>query len=166
MFFPLCQLRRKMSRAKGNPFLQILLYSTPRPKFKAHSRWHLRINSFWRQLGSTLKLSRWHLGISSFWCQLGSRLGLKIPGDSLSGINLCFFWHLGINTFWRQLRSLLEFYPWHLGINSFWRQLGYPLGFGIPGDSFLEIPLCFLPLGFTMLIRSWRTTYFTVGVLV
>ena len=33
----------------------------------------------------------------------------KIPGDSFSGIPLCFWLHLGTNSIWRQLRSLLEF---------------------------------------------------------
>ena len=107
--------------------------------------WHLRINSFWHQLGYTLELSCWHLGITSFWLQIGSPLGLEITRYSFSGITLWFCWHLGINSFWRQIRS--------------------PLGFGIPLDSFSRIPLCFPPLGFTMLIRSWVTTYFPVGVL-
>ena len=34
VFFPLLWLRRKVSRAKGNQSLQILEYSTPRPKLK------------------------------------------------------------------------------------------------------------------------------------
>ena len=33
-FFALLWLRRKLSRAKGNPFIQILEYRTPRLKFK------------------------------------------------------------------------------------------------------------------------------------
>ena len=44
----------------------------------------------------------------SFWRQLRSPLGMKIPGDSFSGIPLRFFWCLGINYFWRQLGSSLE----------------------------------------------------------
>ena len=55
----------EMSRAKGNPSLEILEYSTPRPKCKPQfwilnfvganiSRCHLGINSFSRQLGSLL----------------------------------------------------------------------------------------------------------------
>ena len=110
-------------------------------------------------------MSRWHLGLTSFWCQLGSSLGLEITGYSFSGILLCFRWHLRINYFWLQLGSLLEFSCWNLGNDSFWRQLGSPLGFGIPGDSFSGIPLCFTQLGFIMLIRSWGTTYFPVGIL-
>ena len=173
MFFPLCRLRREVSR---DPSLQILVYYTPRLKFKTQiwisnsfgakfSCWHLGINSFWCQLGSTFESSWWHLGITSFWIQLGSPLGLEIPIDSFSGIPFCFLWHLGINSFWRKLWSLLVFSHWHLGINSFWRQLGSPLGFGIPGYSFLGISLCFPPLGFTILIRLWVTIYFPVGVL-
>ena len=45
----------------------------------------------------------------SFWRQLGSSLGVKIPGDSFSGIPLQFRWCLGISSFWRQLGSSLEF---------------------------------------------------------
>ena len=176
VFFPLCRLRRKVSRAKGNPSLKILVYYTLRLKFKTQiwisnsvgakfSWWRLGINSFWRQLGSTLESSCWHLGITSFWIQLGSPLGLEIPRDSFSRIPFCFLWHLGINYFWRQLWSSLEFSRWHLGINSFWRQLGYPLGFGITGYSFSGISLCFPLLGFTILVCSWVTTYFPVGVL-
>ena len=48
---------------------------------------------------------------------------------------------------------------------SFWHQLGYPLGFGIPGYSVPGIYRCFPLLGFTMIIPSWGTTYFPVGVL-
>ena len=123
-----------------------------------------------------MELSRWHLGINSFWHQLGSSLGLEIPGDSFLGIPLCFRCHLGITSFWRQLRSLLELSRWHLGIISFKRQLGYSLGLGITGDSFSLIPICFPPvwvyydypfvgnyifprLGFTMILLSWGTTY-------
>ena len=91
IWFTLRWLRRKLIRAKGNPSLEILEYSTPHPKLKTQtlisnfvgakfSRWHLRINSFWRQLGSLLELSCWHLGITFFWCRLGSYLGLEIPG--------------------------------------------------------------------------------------
>ena len=93
VWFPLRRLRRKVSRAKGNGYLQILEYSTLRPKLKNQiwisnfvgaklSCWHLRINYFWRQLGSSLELSLWNLGITSFWRQLGSSLGMEIPGDS------------------------------------------------------------------------------------
>ena len=101
VFFPLFRLRRKVSRAKGNPSLQILEYSTPRPKFKIQI-WisnsvgekfpfrHLRINSFWSQLGYLLELSLWHLGITSLWRQLWSSLVLEIPRDSFLGIPLCF----------------------------------------------------------------------------
>ena len=164
-FFPIGWLRRKVSRAKGNPSIQILEYSTSHPKLKTKiwisntvgakfSCWHPGINSFCCQLGYSLELSRWHLGINSFWHQLGSSLGLEIPGDSFLGIPLCFRCHLGITSFWRQLRSLLELSRWHLGIISFKRQLGYSLGLGITGDSFSLIPICFPPLGFTMIIRS------------
>ena len=34
ILFPLCQLRRNVSCAKGNPFIHILEYSTPRLKLK------------------------------------------------------------------------------------------------------------------------------------
>ena len=55
-----------------------------------HFCWRLRINCFWRQLGSLLELSRLHLGINSVWRQFGSPLGFAIPGDSFSGIPPCF----------------------------------------------------------------------------
>ena len=84
---------------------------------------------------------------------------MKIPGYSLSVIPLLFLWCLVINSFWRQLGSLLEFSRWHLRINYVWRQLGSPLGFAIPGYSFSEIPPCFPPLGFTLLICLWGTTF-------
>ena len=48
------------------------------------------INSFRCQLGSSLELYRWHLGISSFWRQLGSSLRLDIPGYSSRGQLFCF----------------------------------------------------------------------------
>ena len=99
--FPLRRLRRKVISAKGSPFIQILEYCTPRPKFKTQilisnsvgakcSRWHLRINLFWIQLGFSLEFPRWHLGINSIWRQLRSPLGFAIPGDSFSGIPPCF----------------------------------------------------------------------------
>ena len=44
------------------------------------------------------------------------------------------------------------------------RQLGSPLGFAIPGDSFSEIPPCFPPSGFILLICSWGTTFTLLGV--
>ena len=47
--------------------------------------------------------------LSLFWSHLGSYLGVKIPGDSFSGIPLRFRWCLGINSFWSQIGSLLEF---------------------------------------------------------
>ena len=101
VLFPLGRLRRKVSRAKGGPFIQILEYCTLYLKFKTHpwisnyvsakfSRWHLGINSFWRQLGSSLEFSFWHLGIKSVWHQLRYPLGFEIPGYSFSGIFLCF----------------------------------------------------------------------------
>ena len=70
VYFPFRQIRRKVSRAKGNPSLQILEYSTPRPTLKTL----IWISNFFGT-----KLSRWHLGITSFWHQLGSSLGLEIP---------------------------------------------------------------------------------------
>ena len=114
----------------------------------------------------------------SFLCQLGSSLGVKIPGDSFSGIPLRFCWRLGINSFWRQLGSLLEFSRGHLGINSVWRKIGSTLGFAIPGDSFLRYSYLFPPVGvysaylfvgnyisprwrFTILLLSWGTTSIT-----
>ena len=106
VLFPLGRLRRKVSRAKGDPFIQILEYCTLYLKFKTHpwisnyvsakfSRWHLGINSFWRQLGSSLEFSFWHLGIKSVWHQLRYPLGFEIPGYSFSGIFLCFP-HVGV----------------------------------------------------------------------
>ena len=108
VFFLLCRLRRKVSRTKGNPYLQILEYSTLRLKLKTQilisksvgakfSLWHLGINSFWCQLGSLLKFSFWHLQITAFSRQLGSSLGLEIHVDFFLGIPLCFCWHLAIN---------------------------------------------------------------------
>ena len=88
---------------------------------------------------------------------------MKYPGDSFSGIHLCFRWHLGINSFWRQLGSLLELFRWHLRINSVWSGLGSPLGFAIPVDSFSGISPCFPLLGFTLLICSWGSTFSPVG---
>ena len=73
---PLCQLRKKVSYAKGNLFLQILEYSTRRPKFQTQ----ILISNF---VGA--KFSRWHLGITSFLRQIGSSLGLDIPRDSFGG---------------------------------------------------------------------------------
>ena len=86
VWFPLCWLRRKVSRAKGNPFLLILEYSSPRPKFQTQ----IWISNF---VGA--KFSRWYLRITSFWCQLRSSLGLDIPGD-YSGVFLfaITFWGL------------------------------------------------------------------------
>ena len=100
-----------------------------------------------------------------FWHQLGYPLGMIIPGDSLLGVHLCSLCRLGIKSFWSQLRFPLELYLWHLRINSVWRQLGSPLGFAIPGDSFLGIPPYFPLLGFTLLIHSCGTTFSPVGVL-
>ena len=94
---------------------------------------------------------------------------MKIPGDSFSGVPLCFLWRLGINSFWRQLGSSLELSGWHLGIKTIWRQLGLLFGFAIPGGFFLGIPPCFPPLGFTVIICSWGTTFprwgFTIIIL-
>ena len=100
VLFPLPLLRRKVSRSKGNPFIQILEFCTPRPKlktqnlnFKLHCceilRWHLGINTFWRQLGSLLEFSSQYLGNNSVWIQIGSPLGFAIPGDSFSRIPPC-----------------------------------------------------------------------------
>ena len=114
----------------------------------------------------------------SLWRQLGSYLGVKVPGDSYSGISLLFRWCLGIIFFSHQLRSSLEISRGHLGTNSVLRPLGSPLGFGIPGDSFSGIPPCF-PLvgvypdclfagnyifprwGFPILLLSWGTLSIT-----
>ena len=106
--------------AKGNPFIQILEYSTQRPKFETQ----ILISNFVGQ-----KFSCWHLDINSFWCQLGLSLELSC---------------------------------WNFGINSVWRQLVSPLGFLIPGDSFLGIPHCFPPFGFNLIIPSCGTKYFPV----
>ena len=77
-----------------------------------------------------------------FWRQLGSYLGVKISGDSFLGIPLRFCWCLVINSFWHQFGSLLEFSCGNIATNFVWRQLRSPLGFAIPGDSFLGIPPC------------------------
>ena len=74
--FPLCRLIRKVSRAKGNPSIQILEYSTLRPKLKTQ----IWISNF---VGA--KLSHYHPGVNSFWDQLGYSLVLEIPGDSSRG---------------------------------------------------------------------------------
>ena len=55
---------------------------------------------------------------TSFWRQLGSPLGMKIPGDSFSGVPLCFRWRFQTNSFWPKLGSSLEFSRWHLEIHS------------------------------------------------
>ena len=84
-----------------NPSLQILEYSTLRPKLKTQIsisnfvgtkffRWHLRIIFFWRQLRSSLEFSHSNLIITSFWHQFGSYLGLDIPGDSSQGFLFAF----------------------------------------------------------------------------
>ena len=88
---------------------------------------------------------------------------MKIPGDSFSGIPLCFLWCLGITSFWRPLGSSLEIFRGRLGTNSVWRPFGSPLGFGIPGDSFSGIPPCFPPLGFNLIVCSRGTTLSPVG---
>ena len=99
--FPLFRIRRKVSRAKGNPSPEILEYSTLRPKFKTKiwmsnvfgakcSHWNFGMNYFWRQLGSSLDFSRWYLRVASFWSQLGSSLGLEITGDSSWGFLFAF----------------------------------------------------------------------------
>ena len=88
---------------------------------------------------------------------------MKIPGDSLSGIPLCFRWRLGINYFWRQLGSSLELSCWHFKINSFWFHMGSPSVFAIPVDSLSGITPCFTLLGFTLITRLCGTTYFPVG---
>ena len=91
----------------------------------------------------------------SFWHEPGFYLGVKIPGDSLSRIPLCFRWCHRINSFWLQLGSSLEFPRGHLGINSVWRQLTLPLGFSIPGDSFSGFLLVFPRLGlFCLFVRG------------
>ena len=105
------------------------------------------------------KLSCWHLRFFFFWRILGYPLGMKTPGDSFSGIPLCFRWRLGINSFWCQLGYSLELSRWYLIINSVWNQIGLPLGFAIPGDSFSGISPCFLPLGFTLIICYWGTIF-------
>ena len=124
--FTLVKIRRKLSRAKGNPSLQILEYSTPHQKFKTQiwisnfvgtkfSCWHLKVNLFWHQLGSPLEYFCWHLGIISFWRELGYLLGLDIPGDSSRGFLFAFpCWFLLCLSFREELHisvmSLLCFY--------------------------------------------------------
>ena len=127
--------------------------------FHFGNNWDLHINSTLRR--------NYPAGTSeliSFWRQIGSPLGMKIPGYSLSRVPLCFRWRLGINSFCNQLESSLEFSRWHLGIKSVWRQLGSPLEFAIHWESVSGIPRCFPPLGFTLLIHSWGTTFPPLGV--
>ena len=69
-FPPRC-LRIKVSCVKGNPFLRILEYSTPRLKFQTQ----FSISNF---IGANF--SCWNLRITSFGCQLGYSLGLDITG--------------------------------------------------------------------------------------
>ena len=141
------------------------------------SHWHLGINYFWLQLGYLSEMSRCHLRITSFWRQLGSSLGLKIPGDSFSGITLCFIWHLGTNSFWRQLGSLLEFIAGTselipFGSNSDlswdWGFLEIPYRgflFASPVGVYYAYPFVgnytFPRWGFTKLLLSWGTTSIT-----
>ena len=113
--------QKKSEPCKEKSIYQILEYCTPRPKFKTQ---------IWISNSVVANFSRWHLGINSFW---------------------------------RQLRSLWELSHWHLGIIYICRQLRSPLGFAIPGDSFLGILPCFPLLGFTLIIRSWGTTFPPMG---
>ena len=102
----------------------------------------------------------------SIWRQLGSYLGVKIPGDSFSGIPLRFHWCLGNNFFCSQLRSSLEFYCRHLGTD-----LQSP---EIPSRGFLVVLPCwglirllvsgelhFPRWGFPILLLSWGTPSIT-----
>ena len=179
-YFHFVGSEEKWAVPKGISFLHILVYSTSRPKFKTHIwisnsvgakifRWHLGINSFCAnsdlRRNCTLS-SNYPAGTSeftSFWRQLGSPLGMKIPGDSFSGIPICFCWRFRTNFFWPQLGSSLEFSRWRLEIHSVWRQIGSPLGSVIPGYSLSGIPPCFPLLGFTLLIFLCGTTFSPVG---
>ena len=91
-------------------------------------------------------------------------MGVKIPGDSFSGIPLCFCWCLGITSFWRPLGSSLEFSCGRLGTNSVWRPFGSTLGFVTPRYFFSGIPPCFPPLEFTLIVCLRGTTFPPLGV--
>ena len=80
--FPLRSFLIKAIRAKGNLSPHILEYSTLRSKFK---------NQIWILNFVGAKLSCWHLRITSFWRQLGSSLGLDIPRYSSGGFLIVFF---------------------------------------------------------------------------
>ena len=123
IWFPLSRLRRKVIRAKGNLSLQILEYSTPRPKFKTQ----ILISNF---VGA--KFSRWHLGITSFWRQLRSSLGLEIPGDSSHGFLFAFTcWGLLCFSFCGELHEF-----WNGEMVKWWNE-SFPIG----------VLLCFSFLG-------------------
>ena len=53
----------------------------------------------------------------------------------------------------------MEFPRGRLRTNSFWRPFGSLLLFAIPGDSLSGIPLCFPPLGFTLIVSSLGTQF-------
>ena len=101
--------RIKVSRAKGNPSLQILEYSTPRPKFQTQ----ILISNF---VGA--KFSHWHIGITSFWRQLGSSLVLEITGDYSGGFlfdsprwGLICFYFLGELHEWQNIETAKQIFP-------------------------------------------------------
>ena len=148
--FTLCRIRRKVIYAKGNPSLQILEYSTPRQKFKTQiwisnfvgkriSRWHLGINSFWHQLGSSLEYFRWHLGIISFWRQLGYLLGLEIPGDSsFLGFLFAFpCWVLICFSFRGELNISVGFYYSTPFVGNYTNHQKYKIAY-VPLDQFSD----------------------------
>ena len=57
----------------------------------------------------------------------------------------------------------MEFSRGNLRTSSVCRLFGSPLGFAIPGYSFLGIPHCFPLLGFTLIVHSRGTTFSPVG---
>ena len=167
--------QKKSELCKGKYVSSDLGMLYPRPKFKTQisisnsvcaklSLWHLRINSFWRQLETSLEFSSWHL-FNIFLCQLGYSLYLEIHGDSFLGIPLCFFWHIGIDSFWRQLKSLLELPAGTLELIPFGAISDLPWAWGFLKITSRGFLFAFPLLGFTMIFCSWGTTYFPVGVL-
>ena len=105
------------------------------------------------------------LELLPFGANLDIPWDLEFPESPYCGFLFTFSGTLELFIFGANPQYLLEFSCWHFGINSFCRYLGSPLRFGIPGDSFSVIPLCFPPLGFNMLISLWGTAYFPVGIL-
>ena len=78
--------------------------------------WRLGNNYFWRQLESSLKFSRWHLRIDSIWRQLILSFGFVILRYSVSGISPCFppFGFTLLIRLWGTIFSLLWVYCYSL----------------------------------------------------